>query len=166
MKQEKLEPDSKFAERSTRVAQALGLRLEQMPERLGISPATFYAARGNDSKTSDKTWRRLEKLEAELRLLQQGAEPPVVGVEESQRPYGASSGPTRAELEARFRAFLDAAEKVPGGLGYASVQMSLHLDATRLSSLDPAYDPAAKLRAWWAEKQAKEQSLGASLRTA
>ena len=115
-----------------------------MPGKLGVSPATFYAARGSDSKTSDKTWRRLERLEREI-LEAEGTTTGTGLLEEaSPKPYDAT--PSRTAIEARVRAFLDAAERIPGGLGYASIQVQLHLDPSRLAGLLRADDALDQLR--------------------
>ena len=62
----------------------------------------------------------------------------VAGEPEARSVAEARAEPTRAEIESRLKKFLDVAEKVPGGLGYASVQVALHLRPEQIRELDPA----------------------------
>ena len=128
-----------FPERIERLRKALG-GLSAVAEAMGVSRQTLYAALEKPEDVSEKTLRKLAT--AELSNLTD--EP--MALSETQAPYGET--PSRAQIEARVKAFLDAAERVPGGLGYASVQVGLHLDPSRLMALDPAHagDALTRLR--------------------
>ncbi len=103
--------------------------LTNVAAAMGLSRQTLYAALKDPEQVSEKTLRKLASVE-----LSNLSRSDVV--EEEQAPYDIA--PKRAEIEARVKAFLDAAERVPGGLGYALVQVQLHLDPARLAGLVPS----------------------------
>lgn len=132
---------SQFSERTEALAKRLGVPLRELGPRIGLSTSIIFAYRNGSQEISDKAWSKLERAER--------GEPETYGDalhEPPQAPYGPrvklnpafaspAPQPTRAQIEARFRAFLDAAEEVPGGLGFAWAQVSLHLRPDLLEAL-------------------------------
>lgn len=55
-----------FSERTNRLALELSVSLEQLPAKMGISRATFFANRAGKSPISSKTWLKLEALEEQV----------------------------------------------------------------------------------------------------
>lgn len=144
----------------------LRLDQEEMGRLLGVTRSFVSRMERDRFEISAATAERMEEIAAKnginlMSLLAVNAMAPAA-LEEGQAPYSAAPAapaagtPTRAAIEARVRAFLDAAERVPGGLGYASIQVQLHLDPSRLAALDPGHDPAEKLREWLAAQKAAE----------
>ncbi len=52
-----------FQHRTDLLAVQLGVNVNDLPERLGISRRTLFAGRANDSAVSRKTWLKLEEAE-------------------------------------------------------------------------------------------------------
>jgi hypothetical protein len=61
MKQEKSERNVIFSDKSERLAQHLGINLDALPARIGISKDMFYAYRTGRHAISEKAWRKLEQ---------------------------------------------------------------------------------------------------------
>lgn len=126
-----------FVSRVEKLAKALG-GMSEVASKMGISRQTLYQALNREP--SLKTLKKL--TDVELSVLSENRD--TLG-EPEQTPYGRAAV-SRSQLEAQFRAFLDAAERVPGGLGYAAVQLGLHFQPADLRRLDPSYDPVGELR--------------------
>lgn len=96
----------------------------------------FFGYRSGKNQITAKALRKIEALET---LATEPVEPSAVASPPRMQlnPAYATppAAPTRAQIEARVRAFLDAAEQVPGGLGYAWVQVGLHLNPATLEAL-------------------------------
>lgn len=86
--QQKSESFSEFSERTEKLAAKLTLKLGELPERIGVSPAMFFAYRTGKNKISDKAWRKLEGAEREAGLIKE--EPGIYGTLKPQVPAGAS----------------------------------------------------------------------------
>lgn len=158
--QQKSENYLEFSERTEALSQKLGVKLSDLPPVIGISPAMFYAHRTGKHHISDKTWRKLESAEVTAGVMTKKTQPvsaPRVPPPEAGRHMGPSDFArgrppvsilpsadyafppppiTREQIESRVSAYLDAAERVPGGLGFAWGQVCLHLDIAHLSALD------------------------------
>jgi transcriptional regulator with XRE-family HTH domain len=77
VKQQKSELFEEFSERTERIASEMTLKLSDLPEKIGISPAMFYAYRKGKYAISDKAWRKLEALEQEIGVRPPGVRPPI-----------------------------------------------------------------------------------------
>ncbi|MBC8009953.1 MAG: hypothetical protein H7067_07640 [Burkholderiales bacterium] len=124
--QAKTDTDLTFSGRVENLVKRLG-DMTKVAEAMGISRQTLYQAM--KGKVSQSTLKKLT-------LVELGNLTSETDTLEPQAIYGAHI-PARAQLEARLRAVLDAAERVPGGLGWVSVQMGLHLRPEQLRDLDP-----------------------------
>lgn len=126
-----------FSTRSDRLAKRLGGSLRDLAPRLGISQSALFAYRRGKIPITAKAWATLDRLELALNMEHPEKLDDALG-EPEPAPYG-QQAITRAQIETKMRAFLDAAERVPGGLGFASVLVSLHLRPEQLRDLDPAH---------------------------
>lgn len=138
-----LKTDTKmtFAERVNALAISLG-DMSRVASRMGISRQTLYKALNGEP--SLKTLKKLTDVELSL---ESGKSDGDMVMEEGQQAYGARGRsrflaaqrqaiqPTRAQIEARFAAYLDAAERVPGGLGHAWALACIHFNPTALEAL-------------------------------
>jgi len=104
--------------------------------------ATLFAARSGKLPISRKTWRKLEQAESAAGLRVE--EPPGIYRKSATLGHGPIPDekaldsrmlnaayqpvgqPTRAQIEEHFRRYLDAAERAPGGLGFAWIQIKKH----------------------------------------
>ena len=135
-----------FSQRTDELAQRLGISLRGLCEVAGISQPMFFGYRSGKHVISTKALKKITDLEHSKRLNLSDT------VEETPAPYGVQavakhrmilnpayatppSAPTRAQIEARVRDYLDAAERVPGGLGYAWGQIATHLNPHSLDAL-------------------------------
>lgn len=97
---------------------------------------------------SPKAWGKLHAAENRLRL---SADPNGDALHEPQLHYGPRPSvqlnpayasppppPTREQVEAKLRAFLDAAELVPGGMGHAYALACIHFNPATLKALEPS----------------------------
>lgn len=153
-KSESKENFSEFARRSDQLAEELGIRVSDLPGKLGISEDMLMGYRTGRYPISSRAWRKLNAAESERRA----REPEDAGLCEPPSPYGnlakgGGASPQRAEIEARLREWLDAAERLEGGLGYASVVVRMHCRPETLRTLDPGYDPVRELERYVAERQ-------------
>ena len=129
------------------LAERLRVPLRELGPRIGLSTSILFAYRNGSQPISEKAWSKLERAEGAERGDAQDYEQ---ALNEPQTPYVTHARPrviinpayampppepTRAQIEARIKAFLDAAEKVPGGLGFAWGQVALHLNPAALGAL-------------------------------
>lgn len=98
--QGKKQSNSEFSERTERLAVSLGVNLTALPEKIGVAPSVFFGARSGKVAISGKTWRKLERAEAEAARASGS-----VAVEETPQGYaqGRVLGDARAACEAYFR---------------------------------------------------------------
>jgi hypothetical protein len=64
MQQDKSDRNAIFSEKSEKLVQHLGINLDALPARIGISKDMFYAYRTGRHAVSAKAWRKLEAAEA------------------------------------------------------------------------------------------------------
>lgn len=113
--------------------------IAQVARKMGVSRETIYEGLRSPGTITAKTWTALAMVEADtLPKADSLSEAPPSALAEDQAAYDAALpvATERAQIEARFRALLDAAERVEGGLGWVRVQLGLHLDPSRLIALD------------------------------
>lgn len=92
MNQDKSENHPIFSEISEKLAVHLGINLDELPARIGISKDMFYAYRSGRHRISDKAWRKLETAEAAAGIK------PVVAA-----PVVAAQGAPQAGLAQQLR---------------------------------------------------------------
>jgi transcriptional regulator with XRE-family HTH domain len=136
-----------------------GLTLQDVADKLGAGVGTVQAWE-NGSIPRPSTLRKVSELFGYpvLALTSRNIGPIILSevqpdaVEEPQSIYGVKAierhrmtlnpayaspptAPTRPQIEARVKDYLDAAERVPGGLGYAWGQVATHLNPQSLDAL-------------------------------
>ncbi len=96
---------------------------------------------------TEKTWEKL--ADAEKNLTPKSNAPSFCVRKETMiRPSADYETPvptpviTREKIEERISAYLDVAERVPGGLGYAWGKVCVHLRIDELNALDQTGDSA------------------------
>ena len=58
---------NKFRDRTDILARRLGLKLQELPKIIDISPSLMIRCRRSDTEVSHKTWTKLAKAESEQR---------------------------------------------------------------------------------------------------
>lgn len=147
-----------FSDRVRELRKRLGGDMKRTAEALGVSRQTLYASLKGTEPVSGKT---LAKLEAAERKHVSDFSDGIM--EESPALYTVAAGMTRPMIEQRVRAYLDVAETVPGGLGYAWGQVSTHLNPQSLAALRPGHTAAeAALNAAAMDKLAELKARAAA----
>lgn len=123
----------------------MGLDQEQFGNLIGVTRAYVSRLENGHFPISPVVSEKLDALQAGHKS-DMKKEGDTSSLRETEPARYGTGNITRAQIEAQLRTFLDAAERVPGGLGWASVQISMHLRPEQLQALTPGYDPLVELR--------------------
>lgn len=128
-----------FSKRTDYLAGKLGISLRSLCERAGISQPMFFGYRSGKHPITAKALKKIEALEQPSDVLHEPQTPyglrPRPSVQLNPAFATPPPSPTREQVEAKLRAFLDAAEKLPGGMGYAYTLACIHFNPTTLEAL-------------------------------
>lgn len=129
---------SKVKGRREDPSDVLELRLGELLRRRGLDADSFFedatsgAVNEDAPKIGERTQRKLPLQE--VKHVRDSTNRRLIAPGDSHAPSYPTT-PTRAEIEQRLARYLDVAERVPGGLGHAWVQVKLHLKTEDLEQL-------------------------------